>query len=822
MNWQGPNSGDGEHTIKETKQSNTAGDKTKPVESKDSQLPPKVASDITKPADTPQAKQAQLNQVKYDTAPTGKVTPQTYKTPEGQTVQALNSYDQKTGQTITSLPKSDGSGWTQYVRDQNTLRPLDGGPVLKVSNDGQLKPDNTIAPPLNQKSDTTPAAPVAQKPEAGITAPQPQRSVDAPIQPTPTVNKAQPPSDIQNRQQQPQQQLNPTPLFNLSAERNQTVISDPKVVAAVVKPEHINAPVAEQKTQAPEIQKTVAKPDGEMRQMSAPKLGLPNESITKAMEMPGDKAIKGMLEEAQRNPITAHPVRPESAQGLPPHKESAHVADKLEPLSKRPDVIDQKTPLADKGAKPGFDIAAALLGVIATGKAGDNSGAKGAKPAEVKGEKTPTAKPPAIAKPDDKSAPKNDAKPGDKSPDAPHGKIDSKLLAQLQEFKQERFQDVKTLGVVLISKFQENKLQPSGAKEDALGKLFESMKPEHLVGLKNWLSSDMKNPIDFKMLDLKTQQTISKIFDLLETMKGEIKPQANKRDFENLKEAKPISKETDGTKPSSKNAEVTKPSIRTQTFAADSANRKPESKDAQIDTSTRPIAAKDEIKAKVDNLKDADNLKEETRIMAPLLSPELQSVLKAKQEKAEEEIEKEEEKQRRWEISLGNESKYRVKAGDTLASIARTVFNNADLAESLFEHNKNEVFVAYYEKCLFTIVLKGQVLKIPSRKTIAGFKKSSTTNQSIQFDKQFENTNEGLVSIFGASWRQVLSRESHFSRVKPLRDPRTVKSLKALNPIEYAEPKQENNASIENDVIAKRKNKDRKTKTKTVQLKRDK
>lgn len=126
------------------------GEQNKPTQAGDSHsLNPAISSDITKPGETPQAKQAQLEQVKNSNS-TGFASTQNYKLPEGQTVQALNSYDQKTGQTFTSLPKSDGSGWTQYVRDQNTLRPVDGGPVLTVTKDGYLKPDNTIAPLLGR------------------------------------------------------------------------------------------------------------------------------------------------------------------------------------------------------------------------------------------------------------------------------------------------------------------------------------------------------------------------------------------------------------------------------------------------------------------------------------------------------------------------------------------------------------------------------------------------------------------------------------------------------------------------------------------------
>ncbi|MBX9721064.1 MAG: hypothetical protein K2X81_06705 [Candidatus Obscuribacterales bacterium] len=830
MNWEGPNSDIVEPNPKGTKPKDSSGDQTKPSNSGDSHFPSATVSrEITQRPETSQAQQAQLDQVRNSNS-IGVVTSQAYKTPDGQSVQALHSYDQKTGQTITSLPKSDGQGWTQYVKDQNTLRPVDGGPVLKLTNDGYIRPDNTIAPPMAQKPDNNFSA---QKPETTNIVPQTQRAAELPIQSAQTAHQIQAPVDSAIHQQQQVQ----ASAFALGIEHNQTIISDPKVVAPIARAELPSVPVAEHKTAAAEFSNTITKPVVEMRPMEAPKMGLPNEPMAKAVETPSDKAVRSMVEDAQRFPIQAQALRSEPPQVSGQPKESTPVPHQVELATKRPDVIEQKQNLTEK---PGsVDIKAALLGVIAAGKAGGGGG--GGKASEVQVEKTPSSKPLGTVKTDnsaahgaDKNTPKMDGKSSDILPAAPHGKIESKLLAQLQDFKQERFHDIKTFGTRLISKFQDDKFQPSNIKEATLGKLFESMKPEHLTGLKNWLSGDMRNPLDFKMLDLKTQQTISKIFDLLGATKGEIRPQGSK-DLEMNKETKPISKETEVTKPASKDMhgtkpdskdtevtklasngvepikpssrdthvakpvgkdmEVTKPSIHTQTFAADSADRKPESKDAQLDTNTRPIADKEE-----------DTQKKETRVMAQDLSPDLQKLLKAKQEEAEEEIAEKEEQQLRWDISLGKDSKYRVKAGDTLASIALTIFKKAELADCLFHYNKEDVFVARFENNLFTIVLKGKLLVIPSREMITSFERLGIARQSIQFDKQFENTIEGLVSIFGVDWRQVLAPGKLVTTKR-----RKLVRKTFSDPIEFGAKQRA--IAIESEIITQRQSKDRKTKT---------
>lgn len=94
--------------------------------------------------------------------------------------------------------------------------------------------------------------------------------------------------------------------------------------------------------------------------------------------------------------------------------------------------------------------------------------------------------------------------------DQPANRIDGKLLAQIQNLVQrperrEQFAE-------MIQKIQTGKV-PHGEKEASVKELLSNMKPEHVSGLNSWLNG--KNPLDFKMLDIKTQQVISKVFDLM-------------------------------------------------------------------------------------------------------------------------------------------------------------------------------------------------------------------------------------------------------------------------------------------------------------------
>ena len=90
--------------------------------------------------------------------------------------------------------------------------------------------------------------------------------------------------------------------------------------------------------------------------------------------------------------------------------------------------------------------------------------------------------------------------------------LDGKLLAQLQNLG--RFPEVRNSFVDMINRFQEGKLSPTG-KEGGLVGLLHGLNDHEINGLKAWLVDSRRNPFDFRQLDGKVQQDISKIFDTL-------------------------------------------------------------------------------------------------------------------------------------------------------------------------------------------------------------------------------------------------------------------------------------------------------------------
>lgn len=106
----------------------------------------------------------------------------------------------------------------------------------------------------------------------------------------------------------------------------------------------------------------------------------------------------------------------------------------------------------------------------------------------------------------------NDIRGGKPVDIIPHMQIDGRLLAQLQGLRGN--QESKLQLADIIGKFENGK-GPLDRKEAGMMDIFKGMKPEQLTGLKAWLIDSTKNPFDFKQLDLKTQQAISKIFDAL-------------------------------------------------------------------------------------------------------------------------------------------------------------------------------------------------------------------------------------------------------------------------------------------------------------------
>ncbi len=99
----------------------------------------------------------------------------------------------------------------------------------------------------------------------------------------------------------------------------------------------------------------------------------------------------------------------------------------------------------------------------------------------------------------------------------PPNKIEGKLLAQIQNLSQNP--ERKEQFAEMIQKIQDSKPhlgEPHlGAKDAAVADVLKGIKPEPLTGLKNWLTDGKSNPFDFKLLDSKTQRSISTLFDLL-------------------------------------------------------------------------------------------------------------------------------------------------------------------------------------------------------------------------------------------------------------------------------------------------------------------
>lgn len=112
-------------------------------------------------------------------------------------------------------------------------------------------------------------------------------------------------------------------------------------------------------------------------------------------------------------------------------------------------------------------------------------------------------------------------KQGDKIQDGKAQVQDGKLQSNLSGKQGDKVQDGKPQ--VQDSKPQSNLGGKLIGKEAELANLLKGLRPEHLTGLKNWLTDNTKHPFDFKTLDANTQKNISKIFDLLgiKTDRGE-------------------------------------------------------------------------------------------------------------------------------------------------------------------------------------------------------------------------------------------------------------------------------------------------------------
>jgi hypothetical protein len=93
----------------------------------------------------------------------------------------------------------------------------------------------------------------------------------------------------------------------------------------------------------------------------------------------------------------------------------------------------------------------------------------------------------------------------------PH-QIDGKLLAQLQSLG--RQSELRGAFLDAINRFQDGKLTPTG-KDGAVFNILQGMNPRDVNGLQAWLTDSRRNQFDFRQLDGKAQQDISRIVDSL-------------------------------------------------------------------------------------------------------------------------------------------------------------------------------------------------------------------------------------------------------------------------------------------------------------------
>lgn len=255
--------------------------------------------------------------------------------------------------------------------------------------------------------------------------------------------------------------------------------------------DHAMAPPPTQRDQRPDSRPDGQRPDGQRQDAQRPEINKPEANATKTdsskpLDRPHDAQELNSAIKAQND---ARLQLAEQFKNMDP-RQRMELVDKLNshfgPKGEGPHVLEGKVSFLAPGKL--------IDGKLAPGDPHLEGGVKGKGDAHMDGKVF------------------HEAAEGKGRPEGLIRQIDGKLLAQLQNLG--RLPELRNAFVDLINRFQDGKLGHAG-KEGGLLALLQRMKPADLDGLKAWLTDSRKNPFDFKQLDGKVQQDISRIFDTL-------------------------------------------------------------------------------------------------------------------------------------------------------------------------------------------------------------------------------------------------------------------------------------------------------------------
>ncbi|MBX9688433.1 MAG: LysM peptidoglycan-binding domain-containing protein [Candidatus Obscuribacterales bacterium] len=447
----------------------SVGNKIRPNDAADAPVDGKPPSDlgrkIMEMPKSPSERQEALKQFSENTHVTGAVQAQIYKTPDGKSVMGFDSFDKKSGVTTTYIPRPDGQGFQEFVKNHNTLTPTDGGKPLTIGGGGRLLASDAAPPP---KAQDAPAAPTGRPAEAAL----------PPVRDNHQQTFAPPPDHGAPRGPKAPDAVPANPgdgkAIVSPATTDLNAVQKPVELAAVHPP--VQSASVEQQRQQHKMEAEA------WRNMTPEQRKEWREAKAQSMNA-GDQAGVVKTGDAGISRPVEQPGKAPQNQDRPPLQGTVEFRNM--DLQRRNDLIEkaQSNPAGPQASR--FEGRVDLQ--LPKGQDG-KVGAEVRAAAEL-----PRGQRPADA--------------------AVAAQIDARLAQQLQAIKNTPFAEGRANLSEILSRFQEGRLVAGNKQEAALLDLFKAAKPADLNSLHAFLSDPSKAAFRIGDLDPRSQQNIAKILD---------------------------------------------------------------------------------------------------------------------------------------------------------------------------------------------------------------------------------------------------------------------------------------------------------------------